>query len=203
MFLRAICIGIKNWRRHKTPQVILVFFCVEQWSLAALFWLPKTSVPCNLVLSHLLSAPHPLISRRRMPCNAPNGGGKWMFFLSFCGATGSCTLGSTDECGHGICVPEAAFDDPFFNRCECDYCWSELDCSTNTCVFWMIPAIVIASICCCLASIVLCCCCIGTYQQKSTANSLELQTGIGRPSTEMPSIPVVEATVVEGKANYA
>eukprot|EP00434_Breviolum_minutum_P017861 symbB.v1.2.015759.t3/scaffold1187.1/size155418/8 len=73
-----------------------------------------------------------------MPCNA-------MRFLSLAAVLPaswavSCTVGSRAQCGHGVCRKSTFSDKPFFNECECDFCWTGAgDCDANLCLFFGLP----------------------------------------------------------------
>ena len=115
-----------------------------------------------------------------------------LVLLSLAGA--SCTLGSREECGNGVCVADSFFDnDPFFNKCECDVCYTGAgDCDTNLCLFLMIPFFCLICFVCC---IVICCCFFcRTVSKLQSQQQQYQQPPSAAPTTGGPV--VVEATVV-------
>ncbi|CAE7308122.1 unnamed protein product [Symbiodinium natans] len=115
----------------------------------------------------------------------------------------ACTVGSRGDCdGNGVCVSDSFFDnDPFFNKCECDFCWSGAgSCDQNFCIFLMIPVVILLCVCCVFC---ICCCCIGgtlrtvwkAQQQQAVPPVVGPASGVD--PTTAPPVVMVQATVVE------
>eukprot|EP00928_Gymnodinium_smaydae_P012531 TRINITY_DN14540_c0_g1_i3.p1 TRINITY_DN14540_c0_g1~~TRINITY_DN14540_c0_g1_i3.p1 ORF type:complete len:226 (+),score=25.86 TRINITY_DN14540_c0_g1_i3:61-738(+) len=108
----------------------------------------------------------------------------YVSLLLICGArlSLSCDVGSRSDCNdHGVCKANKFFhDDPFFNTCDCDLCWSGSgSCDTNLCLFFGIPVgIFLVITCCCICCGACPCCCAGVGAARVARQARQLDVSI-------------------------
>lgn len=112
--------------------------------------------------------------------------------LTFCSVqlVRACTVGSREDCGSGVCVANSFFDnDPFFNECRCDFCWSGARCDMSVCLFIALPVVLFCGCLCCGLCVF---CCV----LKSAGKVMKMPRT--PPVAPPPAQPVVQAQVVGG-----